>query len=328
MKFSKRSIRTVSFVVTAYIILAISWWAILLYREHTTLFETYEYIRSEDSSVSNRIDAIKMMDSDTFEALRNRRKLMIVSEALFIGLGVVIGLAVIRTGYRSLVETEKLKRNFLLAISHELKSPIAAAKLAFESILRFNKDNGPNKKLADQGLKETNRLHQLVDNVLLATKLGAGYAPTIDTTDMTRVVQQSITRQLRKSPNTEINFSTTDEPISAKIDKEAFRIVVDNLIDNAVKYSGDLGVININLVDLEDKMQLTISDNGPGIPAEERNKIFRRFYRIGDERTRKSKGSGLGLFLVHELIKYNKGSIRVTNNTPKGSIFQVDWPKK
>lgn len=327
MKFSKRSIRIVSYVVTAYIILAVSWWSILLHREHVSLFESYEYIRQDGRSKNEQIESVKSMDQATFDAFRSRRKLMIISETLFIGLGIIIGLAIIRSGYRSLVETEKLKRNFLLAISHELKSPIAAVKLAFESIMRFDKEKGTNYKMANHGLVESNRLHELVENVLLATKLESDYQPRIQEIDASVIIEQAIKRQSIKNLGIEVKFTKPNPPSVSKIDCEAFRIVVDNILDNAIKYTADLGAVEIILVNKIDTLQISIADNGPGIPLEERDKIFDRFYRIGDERTRKSKGSGLGLYLVHELIKRNKGNITISNNTPQGTIFKIEWPK-
>jgi len=102
--------------------------------------------------------------------------------------------------------------------------------------------------------------------------------------------------------------------------------VIYNLIENAIKYSAADAEITVALTGDEKNAYLSVKDTGIGIPGSEKSRIFERFYRIGTEETRKTKGTGLGLFIVKHVVEMHKGSIQVKNNSPKGSIFEVSIP--
>src|SRR5699024_8124737 len=104
------------------------------------------------------------------------------------------------------------------------------------------------------------------------------------------------------------------------------QIVCSNLIENAQKYAPDGTEVFIRLFKKENNAVLQIKDEGEGIPKEEKTKIFNRFYRIGNENTRKTKGTGLGLFLTKKILAQHKGNIVVKDNVPSGSIFEVTLP--
>ena len=310
-----------------YILLAISWWAILLYREHDALFDAYEVIQQEERiGEYPQIAAIRNMTAEELSKQRQRKTVMIVSEALFIGFGLLIGIFIINNGYRNLVRAEKLKQNFLLSISHELKSPIASAKLAFETLKRFNKSDERGNKIIHQGLKETNRLNELVQNVLLATRLESGYLPEIAEVDVGEQVNSLVSRVQMKSPDAQINLTVHPNPMVVKIDRQALDIVFNNLLENAVKYSEGPPTVEINIKRDKNNLNILVGDQGIGISDVEKEKIFNRFYRVGEERKRKTIGTGLGLYLVRELILKNKGSIKIKDNKPSGSIFSISWP--
>ena len=98
------------------------------------------------------------------------------------------------------------------------------------------------------------------------------------------------------------------------------------MIENAIKYSPADAEITVKLSGDEKNVMLTVKDTGIGIPGSEKTRIFERFYRIGTEETRKTKGTGLGLFIVKHVVEMHKGSIHVKNNSPRGSIFEVSIP--
>lgn len=106
-------------------------------------------------------------------------------------------------------------------------------------------------------------------------------------------------------------------------DRFSFSSVIYNLIENAIKYSPADAEITVKLGGDEKNVMLTVKDTGIGIPGSEKTRIFERFYRIGTEETRKTKGTGLGLFIVKHVVEMHKGSIHVKNNSPRGSIFEV-----
>jgi signal transduction histidine kinase len=104
------------------------------------------------------------------------------------------------------------------------------------------------------------------------------------------------------------------------------QIVLSNLIENAAKYSPKNTVIDVALTATGNQLKLKVTDQGPGIPIDERRRIFLKFYRIGNENTRKSKGSGLGLFLTERIVQQHGGTIIVKDNVPAGASFEITWP--
>ena len=103
-------------------------------------------------------------------------------------------------------------------------------------------------------------------------------------------------------------------------------MLANNLIDNAFKYSPDSSVVRVSLEEQNEKAILKIADEGKGIPNSEKKKIFKKFYRVGDETVRNTKGTGLGLYLCKRIVNDHKGTISVYDNSPKGSIFEVSLP--
>ncbi len=324
---SPKSIRIASYIIITYILVAISWWGVLLYREHDALYDAYEIINENKiQGDSEIIQHIKEMTPGELYKKRQRKSIMILSEAIFIGIGLLIGLFVINNGYRKLVKAEKLKQNFLLSISHELKSPIASTKLAFESLLRFNDNDDTSRQIASQGLSETNRLHDLVKNILLATRLDTGYLPEFKLTKPLEATNKIIQGLSIQYPEADVTLSVEPMNTSIMIDRQAFDMIMNNLIENAIKYSPGNSPVSVNINYEKHELEISISDLGLGIPDAEKSNVFDRFYRIGEEKNRKSKGTGLGLYLVKELIKINKGTISIHDNQPQGSIFRILWP--
>ena len=106
-----------------------------------------------------------------------------------------------------------------------------------------------------------------------------------------------------------------------------FTSVVINLIENAIKYSSAGGSVDISLQENGNDIILQVKDEGYGIPDSEKKKVFEKFYRVGNEDTRKTKGTGLGLFIVSRFVEIYKGKIDLLDNTPKGTVFSLSFPK-
>ena len=324
---STKSIQIASYTVVIYILVAITWWAVLLYREHDALFDAYEVIQVNQLNTSDaKLENIKNMDASELTKMRKRKALMILTEALGIGLGLLIGIWIIHIGYRNIVRAEKVKKNFLLSISHELKSPIASTQLAFETLKRLKKTDEQTNLIINHGLNETNRLNGLVQNILLATRLEAGYQPDLKKTNLVESLERCIRSYEILHPSAQIKLHVDPNPLVVIIDTQAFDIIINNLIENAIKYSSNKAIITIDLKQNNNNLLLSVSDLGIGIRDEEKPRVFRRFYRIGEESKRKTKGTGLGLFLVKALIKRNNGTIFLQDNEPNGVTFLVNWP--
>ena len=108
-------------------------------------------------------------------------------------------------------------------------------------------------------------------------------------------------------------------------DKFALSSVVTNLVENAIKYSGECAEITVELCQIDGKAKLVVADTGLGIPDDEKMHIFDKFYRVGDENVRKSKGTGLGLFIVKEVLQQHDADITVKDNVPHGAVFEVTF---
>ena len=230
----------------------------------------------------------------------------------------------------SIKREDKLKeqqQNFLMSVTHELKSPLAAIKLSIETIVKRSLDKEQQTKLLKNSLKDIERLDDLVENMLLATKIESRtYSFPKEEFDFSDLVTKITDRLQVHSCGYEQNIKTNiEEGITILGDKFALSSVVTNLVENAVKYSGPCAEIAVRLCQNDGKPFLTVSDKGPGIPDDEKMLIFDKFYRVGAENVRKSKGTGLGLFIVKEVLQNHDADISVKDNTPQGAIFEVTF---
>src|SRR5690606_13747625 len=215
-------------------------------------------------------------------------------------------------------------QNFLLAVTHELKSPLASVKLYIQTILKRELDREQQKVFLSNSLKDIERLDDLVENVLLSTKLeNRAYQLPKEVFDMSELVEQIIDRLQKNACKTQVIKADLDEHIKLKADKFAITNVITNLVENAVKYSPACGMIYVKLKEEGGNLIFSVADHGIGIPDEEKRLIFNKFYRVGSEATRKTKGTGLGLYIVRTVLQKHNASIRVKDNKPSGSIFEV-----
>jgi signal transduction histidine kinase len=232
--------------------------------------------------------------------------------------------------HASLKKEDKLKeqqQNFLMSVTHELKSPLAAIKLSIQTIVKRDLERQLQMSLLNNSLKDIERLDDLVENMLLATKIESRtYSFPKEEFDFSDLVAKIIDRlQVHSCGNEQIIKTNITKGVKIMGDKFALSSVVTNLVENAVKYSGPCAEVAVELCQNDGKPFLTVSDKGPGIPDAEKMHIFDKFYRVGDENVRKSKGTGLGLFIVKEVLQNHDADISVKDNTPQGAIFEVTF---
>lgn len=232
--------------------------------------------------------------------------------------------------HASIKKEDKLReqqQNFLMSVTHELKSPLAAIKLSLQTIVKRDLEKQMQLSLLNNSLKDIERLDDLVENMLLATKIESRtYSFPKEKFDLSELVAKITDRlQVHSCVNQQLINTNIENGISILGDKFALSSVVTNLVENAVKYSGPCAEIAVELCQNDGKAVLTVSDKGPGIPDEEKMHIFDKFYRVGDENVRKSKGTGLGLFIVKEVLQNHDADISVKDNVPQGAIFEVTF---
>jgi len=218
------------------------------------------------------------------------------------------------------------EKTFLLSVTHELKTPVAAIKLFLETLKTRKLDENQYQQIILDALKETERLQNMSENILLAARLDQSEAGNaVEDFELSTLMQNLVTR-FNKIAGDRIKSNITNN-ISLKGDRDLLRALFYNLIENALKYSGNLGRVEVVLISTGDKVEVRICDDGPGISDEEKKLVFGKFYRSGDEQTRKFKGTGLGLYIASSVAKMHKAKIDISNNSPKGSIFTVVFSK-
>ncbi len=329
--FKRLNLQTFTYLVIAYMLLAFLWWTTLLYIKNKDAFEA----KTELLRLGMAAEKIVQTDEEfkrhpKFEVLKkqyDRQERMIAYEAVVFIASLIFGIIMIRRGYIQQVEAAKQSRNFLLSITHELKSPLASIRLTLETFLKRELFRSQTVHLSNNALKETDRLTSLVNDLLLAARVENAYQPNPEEIDARQIVIESVSQISDRNPKVHFEFDTQDSPIPMMGDKYGLLSVVQNLIENGIKYSQDEPKISIMLTHDADKIYLNIADQGIGIPDIEKKKIFEKFYRVGSEDTRETKGTGLGLYIVYEIIRLHKGKVDVIDNIPKGTVFKITLPK-
>jgi two-component system, OmpR family, sensor histidine kinase CiaH len=305
-------------ILLIYVLVALVWWFISLEQQnHEMTALKLAQLQNTDPQFNAKQAQIQNINK------RETRK--------FIGEGIAF-LALIITGavfvFRSIrkqVELSTLQQNFMMAITHELKTPIATTRLSIETVLRRKLDEVQQQKLLLSALSETNRLNILTNNILLASQMEEkNFQRENEQINLGDLVETVVSDYKNRFPSKRIEASA-DKDFFIDGDELLIQIAVSNLIDNALKYSPKEGPVYVDLMEDEDLVQIKVSDEGPGVPDEEKKKIFEKFYRSGNENTRKAKGTGLGLYLTKKIIEQHNGDIFVMNNTPHGSIFVIQF---
>ncbi len=259
--------------------------------------------------------------------LQPQRMAMVMGEGSVFLFLLCVGAYFIHASIKNEDKLKEQQQNFLLSVTHELKSPLAAIKLSLQTIVKRDLAKQMQTSLLNNSLKDIERLDDLVENMLLATKIESRtYSFPKEEFDFSELVTKITDRlQIHSCGNQQlINTKITPE-LKIIGDPFALSSVVTNLVENAVKYSGPCAEVAVKLCQNDGKPVLTVSDNGLGIPDHEKMLIFDKFYRVGDENVRKSKGTGLGLFIVKEVLQNHDADISVYDNVPQGAIFEVKF---
>ena len=303
-------------------IFAFIWWAFLLYNKNKTVFDLqFQLLELQENDL-----VFKESAKETLQNKYQRQVWMIYGEAGVFILSLVLGLWFIHRAYIREVKTIQQASNFLLAITHELKSPLASIKLILDTFAKHRLPADKVQQLTSSGLEETERLNTMVNNLLLSAKLSSVYTPYLEELNIIDFFNSIIKQNEKRSPYTPITFdySAFINP-NILADKNGLETVLNNLLDNAMKYA-PLKAIKVKAYNQHHLFCFEVTDEGIGIPREEFERIFERFYRIGSEETRKSKGSGLGLFIVKKVTEAHNGKITVTSALGQGTTFKICLP--
>ena len=316
MDRSQRRTLVLFALLSLYIVLQFSWWAVLLLRKDQEVLDLAQQVRSLGGAPGEHGDA-------------DRGARMIMGEAVVVlGLLIVLLFLTFRAVKRDLA-LARTQRNFLLAVTHELRTPIAAIKLQLQTLARDGLTAAQQATLRATAVAEADRLSLLTDKVLMATKADDDLMPMelayIDVVESMNAMIDRARGLIAKGHH--IRYLGPSS-LLVNCDEQALRSIADNLVENAAKYAPTGTTITVTVEDARDHWRLLVSDEGPGIASEDEPRIFEKFYRGGSEETRSAKGTGLGLYIVHRLVTRLGGTINVRTGAPVGSTFTASFPKR
>ena len=323
-------LRIISYLVIFYMLLAFSWWTVLLHTKNRDAFlaknELLKLSLIAKNEIKNEEEFLKNSFHIELRDAYKRQEWMILGEASVFVLSLLIGIVFINRGYHKEILAAKQSSNFLLSITHELKSPIASIRLGFETLQRKKLSEEQSHVLLKNGINDTDRLNNLVSDLLLSARLESTYQLNTELFSLEILIEECVQLLKQKFPTSILKVNLIQEMPEILADYSAIRSVIINLLENAVKYSDRVPEINIGLTSNNERCNIEISDNVIGIDQSERKKIFEKFYRVGNEDQRKTKGTGLGLYIVDQIVRAHNGTITVSSNQPKGTIFNVFLP--
>lgn len=326
IKIRATGIITVLYIfLLAYTIAELITWGIFLQHQNQ------ELTRSQITILGLRVDRIRQADAYQ-SGLRDILRQEQLHTWQYFGEGgtflviILIGAAYVYGSVRKQIRLSLQQLNFMMAVTHELKSPIAVIQLNMETLSKRKLEEDTRQMLLENTIREAHRLNHLCNNMLLASQLESRqYQIVTEKLDLTALVEQCIRENRFRSQTHEIS-QDLQPGIFLEGDRLMLHLAVNNLVENAVKYSPRGTTISIHLSIRDGNALINVADQGSGIEDEEKKKIFSRFYRIGNENTRRTKGTGLGLYLTRTIVRQHKGSIAVMDNAPKGSIFEIILP--
>lgn len=326
-------LRVLSYIVIAYMLMAFSWWSVLLWKTLDDAFQAKSsYLKIgmiAEGKIRTDLDFYQSPEYNQLEKQYTRQQWMVAGEGLFFVISLVVGVWLINRGYNKEVYATRQSRNFLLSITHELKSPIASIKLILETFLKRRDKLAPEQmdKLTSSGLREADRLNMLVNDLLLSAKLETAYQIHPDRFNLDELLEDLVLKIEEKYPAVHFHYQCEPRDLIIEADKMGLTSVFINLLENAVKYSKGDQEISMQVEEKGEQIQIQVADLGIGISELEKERIFDKFYRVGSEDTRTTKGTGLGLFIVKEIVKAHGGRISVSDNKPKGTIFNITLPR-
>lgn len=251
-----------------------------------------------------------------------KRVRMFVSEGLFFVALVIIAVVLLYTTLQKEWLYTHQTHNFMLSVTHELKSPIASVKLYIETLLKRDPEKEKREEFLTRALNDTDRLQDLVENILNASRLESLNLKLSQQEVNVSEIIDNLVHNGKYLHSKRIDLDKSFEEDAWVIgDEKLLLLLFNNLIDNGLKYSKEN--VRIELDSDENFWLIKFIDRGIGIANDHKNLIFERFFRVDDEMTRKSAGVGLGLYIVRKIAELHDGEIEVQSEIGKGSSFIV-----
>jgi signal transduction histidine kinase len=253
----------------------------------------------------------------------NNKAIMIVGEGIVFFSILLFGLWRIKLSIKKDQQLSERQSNFLLSVTHELKTPLASTKLYLQTLIKRDFSTEKREEMLQKAIIENQRLEEIVESILTATRLeNRTLKLHKEWIDLNELIQQLIDNYNITSGK---NWITFENHVAVKIEADAFMIktILRNLIENGLKYASNSEHLIVFLKRELNHVKFGTKDNGPGVPADLQKDIFKKFFRIENEETRSQKGTGLGLFIAAEFTKLNGGKLNYYPNKPTGSVFEI-----
>lgn len=266
-----------------------------------------------------------------YEAEADARINRILWEGGFFLIVLLGGLTVMTRTIRHDAELRRRQQNFLAAVSHEFKSPLASIRLAAETLLQRS-DASDVQRLGNRILADDERLLRMVENLLDTTRLEEGQIRlSPERVELARVVADVASAANERAAAHGIRIDVAVAPqLTLDADAIGLETILSNLLDNSIKAcaAGDGSGITIRAEKAGGALRISVADDGAGFPSEDAEMIFEKFYRSGDEMRRSTPGTGLGLYIVSRLCELSGAAIRASSAGPgKGAVFEILWPE-
>ncbi len=310
------------YILVIYVLLSFLWWTYLMFDFNNTIFK----LRKQVSKTHIEQSATRSHQLQKIRQEYNSNHWMIIGEGSVFFILLLCGGYFIHRSFKKEARLNQQQQNFLLAVTHELKSPLSSIKLGLQTLQQQTLTQNETKSIIEDGTEEIHRLENLVENILFTTRFEQKEQVTyFRTLSLSALVKYTI-EDLRQSEDASIAIQSDIEfGMKMEGDETSLKVMVQNLLRNALHYSSASPII-VELFKEQGKAVLRVKDRGPGIPDKEKKKIFDRFYRVGTEQVRHSKGTGLGLYIVKQVVSMHRGEVQVKDREEEGSVFEVRLP--
>lgn len=256
----------------------------------------------------------------------SKRVIMIIGEGSVFLVLLAAGLWKIKTSIRKEIDLARNQQNFVLSVTHELKTPISANKLYLQTSLRPQIEDKKKAELIHKAIEETNRLENLVEQLLAAARIEQGVVKTqLQRVELHDILSELIQLYAQRS-EVKLSLKSSIDSLIINTDQSLLITILKNLIENALKYGTTEKGIRLELDKNQTHAIIKVIDFGPGISEENQSIIFKKFLRLENEETRSQKGTGIGLYLSSEFTKAIKGKIKLTQFAPLGACFEIILP--
>ncbi|MFT7462358.1 MAG: signal transduction histidine kinase [Pseudohongiellaceae bacterium] len=302
--------------ITVVYIALISWWVVFFSGQGDALSE----LASEAGAPFGSAQLAVLAESSRSNSL------MLMLEGGFMGLLMLASVWLVARALRHERALNRRQRNFLSAITHELRSPIASARLCLDSILLGRTDEQKTERYLRMARVDLDRLSAMAEDVLATRALNEGRAPmNLETVNLSDLVSRSLAARCERPDGDKVVLRVeVDGPVRVHADPAALNQVLDNLVGNALKYGGGRPVaVAVSLA--QGKGVLAVSDEGPGLQGAKPKNLTQAFVRGGDEQLRTQPGVGLGLYIVDQIVAAHRGKLSFVERNP-GLTVRVALP--